>query len=377
MKKFSIKAFLLFWIIWMLTLWVSFATKYLYFYGNWCPHCENVREYFDDNAIMEKFDITKKEIRRNKTNSLIFSQYIKALNLSPREVGVPFMIILEDDWDMSYTSWDTPIISHFKNILAPSVKQTTEGQEHTSQETEDNAPKSTFSLIVTLITTSLADSINPCVFAVMLLLLSTILMRNKSRKKAVVSGLMFVLAIFVWYTFLWKLLLEILWNIWVESSQTGYWIQIVVGILGIIIWLANLKDFFFPNIWVPMEVPMSRRPKMQKIIKGVLSPRGAFGIGLVLTIFLLPCTAGPYVTFATYLSSYPAIMNSQWAYYVYLLVYNTIFIIPMLMIIGLIGFWCKSVEELGSMRKKYRTTIHLIVGILMLGLGLYILLNLL
>ncbi len=377
MKHNLIKIFVSLFLFFSMVSWLSFATKYLYFYGDGCPHCENVKTYFDENTITEKFEIEKKEVRKNKTNALIFSEYIRALQLSPDTIGVPFMVIMQDDWTLSYESGDSPIINHFDNALKNESNTTLWVDTKQQKQWGENTNKSKLSLIVALLTTSLADSINPCVFAVMLLLLSTILLRSKSRKKAVISGLMFVFAIFLGYTFLGKILLEVLGSIWLENSQTGYRIQMIVGILWILIWLANLKDYFFPDVLPPMEVPLSRRPRMQKIVKGVLSPRGAFGIGIILTAFLLPCTAGPYVTFATYLSSYPDIMNSQWAYYAYLLAYNTIFIVPMLIIIALIGFGLKSVEELGSMRKKYRTVIHLIVGVLMLALGIYILLNIL
>ena len=50
-----------------------------------------------------------------------------------------------------------------------------------------------------LIPTALGDSINPCAFAVMLLLLSTILSKSKSRKRTIFSGVLFSLAIFLSY----------------------------------------------------------------------------------------------------------------------------------------------------------------------------------
>jgi len=46
---------------------------------------------------------------------------------------------------------------------------------------------------------ALSDSINPCEFAVMLVLISTILVKTKSRKKALLSGGLFVLAVFMSY----------------------------------------------------------------------------------------------------------------------------------------------------------------------------------
>jgi cytochrome c biogenesis protein CcdA len=46
---------------------------------------------------------------------------------------------------------------------------------------------------------ALADSINPCAFAVMLLLLTTILSKTQDKKKALLAGLLFALAVFITY----------------------------------------------------------------------------------------------------------------------------------------------------------------------------------
>lgn len=350
----------------------TFAKQYLYFYGEGCPHCLKVAKYFKEENLLEKISLQKKETWRNKANAIMFSEYTKKMGIPIKEIWVPFLVIIDDNGDLSSKSWDTPIIEYFKNEVNKKKVDINNKEVNKDVNKKETSEQSIISLLITLFTTSLADSINPCVFAVMLLLLSTILTRSKSRKKAVLSGLMFVLAIFLWYAFLGRVLLGVLTSVGIGTGSTGYRLQIIIGIVWILIGLANLKDYFFPDVFPAMEVPLSWRPRMQKIVKGVLSPIGAFGIGLVLTMFLLPCTAGPYVVFTSTLSAYPEIVNSQFMLYLYLAIYNIIFIIPMLVIVGIVGFWFKSVEELGNLRKKNRLLIHLIVGLLMLGLGIYI-----
>jgi len=93
-----------------------------------------------------------------------------------------------------------------------------------------------------------------------------------------------------------------------------------------------------------MEVPMSWRPLMQKIIKKVTSPAGAFVVGIVVSLFLLPCSSGPYLTILGYLSSESQSLNLRG--YIYLTVYNLIFILPMVIIAGLIGFGYSTAEKI-------------------------------
>jgi cytochrome c biogenesis protein CcdA len=144
----------------------------------------------------------------------------------------------------------------------------------------------------------------------------------------------------------------------------------IVGIVGLLVGLANLKDYFRYGKGFIMEVPMSRRPLMQKIVKQVVSPFGAFVIGIIVSLFLLPCSSGPYLTILGYLSSENQTLN-LWGY-IYLTVYNLIFVLPMVLIAFLIGLGYSTAEQIGKFKNKNTRLIHLIVGLMMLGLGIYV-----
>jgi cytochrome c biogenesis protein CcdA len=83
----------------------------------------------------------------------------------------------------------------------------------------------------------------------------------------------------------------------------------IVGIVGLLVGLANLKDYFRYGKGFVMEVPMARRPTMMKITKKVTSPMGAFIIGVIISLFLLPCSSGPYLTILGYLSAESQSLN--------------------------------------------------------------------
>ncbi|MDR0283187.1 MAG: sulfite exporter TauE/SafE family protein [Candidatus Peribacteria bacterium] len=151
---------------------------------------------------------------------------------------------------------------------------------------------------------ALADSINPCAFAVMLLLLTSILSRTKDRKKALLAGILFSLAIFITYFLLGMGVLKLLGNV-----KSLFRLKRIVGIVGLFVGLANIKDYFRYGKGFLMEIPMSRRPLMQKIIKKVVSPAGAFVVGVLVSLFLLPCSSGPYLTILGYLSAESQTLN--------------------------------------------------------------------
>lgn len=119
---------------------------------------------------------------------------------------------------------------------------------------------------------------------------------------------------------------------------------------------------------------MSWRPKLQSLIRGITSVPGAFAIGFVISLFLLPCTSGPYIVILGLLAK-----STTHMYAVLLLVfYNLIFILPMIIITLAIYFGLTTTAKAEKLRQKKLKVLHLIAGIiiLLLGIGMIIALSL-
>lgn len=387
---------------------VNMAQEYILFYGNGCPHCAEVEQYITDNAVDKKLDIDMKEIYFNRNNLADLQIYLDKLGLDTHQIGVPFLVINNED-ECSYINGSQSIIDFFQAKLDMMVAVEDENVvcnvencawlscEHqtleivtpvvqnildttTSVDTWENTASiatgdkvswlsknsSKWWFFAIMMPAALSDSINPCAFAVILLLLTTILSRHQSRRKTLLSGWLFALAVFISYLAM---------GLWIfsalASSSNTFVLKLVVGILGVLVWLANLKDFFRYGKGFVMEVPMSWRPKLQDIIHKVSSPIWAFFVWLVVSIFLLPCSSWPYFTILWFLSSQSKELHSRW--FIYLIVYNLIFVLPMLIIALLVGFGRASVDKLAKIKHQNTKLIHLIVGLLMLGLWIYVL----
>jgi len=217
-----------------------------------------------------------------------------------------------------------------------------------------------------LVPAALWDSINPCAFAVMFILLWAIMKEHNSRKTVLLSWFLFILSIFISYTAMWIGLYHAL-----ATSVNTFYLKLVVWIIWVLIWLANLKDYFWYWKGFKMEVPDSWRPNMKKIINWVISPIWAFFIWFLISLFLLPCSSWPYITVLWYLAAESSDINIWW--YIYIVVYNLLFIIPMVIIAILIWFGYKSVNELKELKEVNVENVHLITWVIMLILWLYIL----
>ena len=91
-------------------------------------------------------------------------------------------------------------------------------------------------------------------------------------------------------------------------------------------------------------------------------------IGLFVTLFLLPCTIGPYLIAGGSLSALTIVKSIP-----YLLLYNIIFITPMLAITFIVYAGISTTEKISNWKERNIKYIHLITGLLLIGLGILIL----
>jgi hypothetical protein len=147
-----------------------------------------------------------------------------------------------------------------------------------------------------IISLAAVDAVNPCALAVLVLMLTAILAYNPSnRKNIILAGLAFIISIFVMYL-IYGLVIIKFFQVVQALTAVRLWLYKILGVIAIILAILNIRDFFkYKPGNVGTEMPLFMRPKVQKIIGGITSPKGAFGVGIFVTLFLLPCTICPYI----------------------------------------------------------------------------------
>jgi cytochrome c biogenesis protein CcdA/glutaredoxin len=326
------------------------------FYGEGCPHCAKLDVFLEElEEKYEDLEVKKFETYFNQENRELFEKVSSAYGEEIQ--GVPSVFI------------DNEVISGFNEKIGEKIEEKV--KECLEKECEDPLDKvedtNGFKKIgvLAVISAAFVDAINPCAFAVLIILLSTVLVGG-DRKRALFSGLAFSLAIFISY-FLMGLGLYSVISV-TGISSVFYWI---VGILAILIGLFNLKDYLWYGKWFKMEVPDSWRPKMKSIIRGVTSIPGAFIIGIIISLFLLPCTSGPYIVILGLLGK---IATRNYAVLM-LLLYNLVFILPMLIITFGVSYGLMKTEKIEEWRVRKLRKLHLVAGVIILLLGIGILIS--
>ena len=61
------------------------------FYGDGCPHCENVEKYISDNKVEEKVSFTRLEVWKDTANQKILLKVAEKCGISADTVGIPFL----------------------------------------------------------------------------------------------------------------------------------------------------------------------------------------------------------------------------------------------------------------------------------------------
>jgi cytochrome c biogenesis protein CcdA/glutaredoxin len=343
----------------------------VFFYGQGCPHCAKMEIFLED--IQEDYptlNILRYEVYSNQENAQLFTEMSDLYGAEIK--GVPTTFI------------DDKVIAGFNNRLAEEIEQEIQrciqetcespikklesnghNQNDTIAITGDSSPtkdpeNSKKLSVLAVISAAIVDAINPCAFAVLIILLGTIL-SIKSRKKAIYSGIAFSVAIFLSY-----LLMGIGIYSAVRATGITHAFYAVVAILAIFLGLFNLKDYLWYGKWFIMEVPLRWRPKMKSLLRKVTSIPGAFLIGIIVSLFLLPCTSGPYIVILGLLAK---TSTRNYAFSL-LLLYNLIFVLPMLIITFAVSFGLTTTEKAEQWRTKNLKRLHLIAGIIILLLGI-------
>lgn len=220
-------------------------------------------------------------------------------------------------------------------------------------------------LVPVIIFGALLDSINPCVIGVLILLI-TILLRSKQRRLILTNGLTYTAGVYATYL-IGGLTLLGLFTTARAVTLVGSLLYVAIGAFVLFAGFAEIKDFF----WYGRGFSLAILPRFVHIIESAVqrahaSLASAFTFGVAVTLIELPCTGAPYLAVLTLMSFVPLEISLP-----LLLLYNLIFVSPLIaiMLLAYKGLGMKSLER---WRKKNRPLMRLLVGLFMLGLGIWI-----
>ncbi|MBI2638586.1 hypothetical protein HYW83_03280 [Candidatus Peregrinibacteria bacterium] len=222
-----------------------------------------------------------------------------------------------------------------------------------------------------IVVTGLVDSINPCAIGVLIFLISTLLALSRNRKRMLLVGFIYIAAVYVTYFIAG---LGLIWFVsrWDIIEEVG----IAVGLLIVVLGFIELKDFFAYGQGFSLGIGPKYIARIKKIARHATIP-GVIILGFFVSAIELPCTGGPYLAITTYIAATLQAANFDVINFtraiVYLLLYNFIFVLPLIIIVGAV-YAGMSIKVISRWKQQYRKWMRLAMGLLMIGLGILLIL---
>jgi cytochrome c biogenesis protein CcdA len=208
-----------------------------------------------------------------------------------------------------------------------------------------------------VIVSSLIDSLNPCAFSVLVFLLITISVAG-NRRRILLVGATYVLALFSFHLLAGVGLFSvvILSGFSKVFSLLGASVAVLFGVITLADVVRNKESYL-------LAIPESKKHVLGHYIQTATLP-AAFVLGILAGVLGFSCTGGIYISILSLMSRGFTLMSGL----PYLILYNLIFILPLVLVVLLIAFGIPP-ERANTWRIDNRRVLRLIVGLTMIALG--------
>jgi hypothetical protein len=227
-----------------------------------------------------------------------------------------------------------------------------------------------FSLPVLTIILAGLDSFNPCSFFILIFLLNLLLYLQSKRRMLLVGGIFIFFSGLFYFLFMFVLFSSLL--------LTKDYIQIIsiaAGIIALLMGIFNIKDFFFfkkgPSLSMPENKQKETFKKMRKLVKSpslVAMLGGTIFLAVTVNFYELICTLEFPWIFTNILNTYDLPLLD---YYLYLIFYNIVYVIPLIIILLAFTFTLGS-KKLTEWQGR---TLKLLSGVMIFSFGLFFLID--
>ena len=365
------------------------STLKFYLYGTtWCPHCKKMIEFIRETYGEETLVFIDIEEAENTAN------YEKTLaTLGLKTPVIPITVVVHSgvvkgvlvgeitskkivEKLLEYTGEGLPVYvgenlaGYLSGSRASALEDALSAYLPTTatkppKDQVDRASRDE-NIVFYMVSLAVADSINPCVLTLMVLLLMSLVLVGGVRV-ARLSALSFILAVFIAYLALGLGLIHILDVLpkWVAPLLAIFFgILMMLNLLEkpILAFIARRGGFTsIDECPACIEYEERVRPRLEKASRPVL---WAFLLGLFVSFTLLPCSAGPYIVFNTLIAGKPLGKALQ-----YLVAYNAIFVLPMVLV-ALVTTTFMSIEKVQHTIKAHESKLRIAGGLLLIVVGI-------
>jgi len=222
---------------------------------------------------------------------------------------------------------------------------------------------------------AIVDGFNPCNMFVLTFLLALLVSVSHSRLRIYTVGYTFIAVVYIIYFLFMAAWLNIFKYIGFVTP-----LRVTIAVIAIAAGFINCKELFFFKKGISLTTSEKGKSILQRKARGMRDTikHGTMPVLITSSVILaafaslieLPCTAGFPIIYTSVLSGMK-ISSTTFTYYLWLALYNIVYIIPLAVIIAVFGytFKGKAISETAVRRIKF------IGGFIMILLGIILLVN--
>lgn len=344
-----------------------------------CVHCNKLKhEYWQGLKDKYKDTVNFVELDISKDgNNLIFAETAKAYGVT--DLGYPAACV-GSTFLMGYPNE----IATYADAAIEKAMLLNEKTNLVQEGTQDTQAAFSKITLWAIIGSGLVDGVNPCAFAVIVFFISFLTVYKYSRREIVLVGASYCFAVFVAYVLIGLGLFQFLY----AMRGFAYVIKafyIITAAVCLVFFFLALYDF-----WVYkktkkadkmlLQLPTNLKVRIHKIMGFFLRDKhesswrlvlAALAVGFGVSLVEAVCTGQVYVPTVVLIMQDPAFRVKAW---VYLLLYNFMFILPLVIIfvLSVLGYESKGFNDF---LKKHLGLMKLLLCVVFLALFVLLLGN--
>ena len=358
------------------------------FYGDGCPHCEDLKFYLDNEILPQNPNVSllEYEVWNNQDNADFYLEFAEAFGIKPGSVPKLFIgdKVIEGYLDDDTTGREIEnVIVSYEGQEYPDPLDRVQGKlESTDESTENEVVEDTGDKIIKYpflgelnlsqmplpgltVAMGILDGFNPCAMWVLIFMIGLLLQTRDRKKMWIIGGTFIIASGAVYYLFMAAWL-----NIFLF---VGYLLitRIIIGVLATVAGIISIRDFFKYRKGECKVTHSKSRSKTMNKVKKYITPKAILP-GTILGIIALAFTVNLVELFCS--AGLPAIYTSilglsdlsTGTYYAYIALYIFFFMLDdfIIFLIAMI-----TLQLVGFTGKLARWS-NLVGGILILLLGL-------
>jgi glutaredoxin len=368
----------------------SFTLDVTYFYQRGCPKCDRANALL--KYMAKKYSqLNIKEIDLNTPDGKRLNETLSnRLNLPTEKRLIAPSIFIGNDTllpDEITESKAEALIHKYEKVSKEGTKLPPSTPAPSPTPTLGEMKKGEESIIqrfkslgiLTIVSAGLLDGINPCAFATLIFFISYLSFVGRKRTEILYVGLGYSGAVFMTYLLIGFGILSFVQHLSFLPlfSRIVYILTIVFAlVLGILSFYDYIQLKRGRASEMKLQLPDFLKKRIHQTIREESKSAryfvAAIAAGFMVSLLEFTCTGQVYLPTILFVTNVPSLRTSAVSY---LILYNVMFIVPLLIIFGVV-YWGVTSEQLAFFLKKRASAIKLFTSLLFFALAGILILSL-